>query len=64
VPHYPKAGKERQPVDLGIMLRIYFFAALVQPVEPRCRAASPESIHAAPQRPARPPQTSVVIDPA
>lgn len=23
-PHYPKAGKGRQPVGLGIMLRIYF----------------------------------------
>jgi IS5 family transposase len=24
VPYYPKAGKGRQPVGLGIMLRIYF----------------------------------------
>ena len=23
-PHYPKAGKGRQPVGLGVMLRIYF----------------------------------------
>ncbi len=23
-PHYPRAGKGRQPVGLGIMLRIYF----------------------------------------
>jgi len=23
-PHYPKAGKERQPVGFNIMLRIYF----------------------------------------
>ncbi len=23
-PYYPKAGKERQPVGLGIMLRVHF----------------------------------------
>jgi hypothetical protein len=28
-PYYPKAGNGRQPDGLAIMLRVYFFAALV-----------------------------------
>jgi len=28
-PYYPKAGNGRQPVGLSIMLRVYFFAAVV-----------------------------------
>ena len=36
-PHYPKAGKGRQPVGLSVMLRILFFAALVRALRPRCR---------------------------
>lgn len=39
-PHYPKAGKGHHPVALGTMLRIYFFAALVQPVGPRRRGCA------------------------
>ena len=33
-PVYPKAGNGRQPVGVERMLRIYFFAAVVQPVGP------------------------------
>jgi len=35
-PHYPKAGKGRQPVGLGIMLRIYFLQHWFQLVRPGC----------------------------
>src|SRR5216684_4430659 len=33
-PHYPKPGNGRPPVGVERMLRIYFFAAMVQPVGP------------------------------
>jgi hypothetical protein len=32
--HYPKPGNGRPPVGVERMLRIYFFAAVVQPVGP------------------------------
>jgi hypothetical protein len=31
-PYYPKEGNGRPPVGMGIMLRIYFYSTLVQPV--------------------------------
>ena len=34
-PHYPKAGNGRPPVGLGIVLRVAFLSALVQPVGSR-----------------------------
>uniref|UniRef100_E6QHU8 Transposase of ISCARN76, IS5 family IS5 group N terminal part n=1 Tax=mine drainage metagenome TaxID=410659 RepID=E6QHU8_9ZZZZ len=56
-PHYPKAGKGRQPVGLSIMLRIYFLQhwfALSDPgaedalfMSRRCCAASAASISGA-----------------
>ena len=33
-PHYPKPGNGRPAVGVERMLRIYFFAAVVQPVGP------------------------------
>ncbi len=63
-PHYPKAGKGRQPVGLGIMLRIYFLQHwfnLSNPVQRMrstsrlCCAALLVLIWAVRQRPTRPP---------
>ena len=34
-PHYPKAGKGRQPVGLAIMLRVYFLQQLTLAAQPR-----------------------------
>ena len=33
-PHYPKTGNGRPPVGVERMLRIYLFAAVVQPIGP------------------------------
>jgi IS5 family transposase len=63
-PYYPKAGKGRQSVGLGIMLRIYFLQHWFNLSDPGAEDALyespvlrvfPESIWVGPPRPMKPP---------